>query len=92
MLDVGTIAFMDDILIHAETKKEHDLITLEVLKRLRDNRLCIAPDKCEWAVQKVEFLGYVISGDDLEMTNDKALKLLTWSRWARLRGLLAGKA
>ena len=71
MLDVGTIAFMDDILIHAETKKEHDCIALEVLRRLRDNRLCIAPDKCEWAVQKVEFLGYVISGDGLEMTNDK---------------------
>ena len=71
MLDVGTIAFMDDILLHAETRKEHDLIALEVLKRLRDNRLCIAPDKCEWVVQKVEFLGYVISGDGLEMTNDE---------------------
>ena len=65
------IAFMDDIPIHAETKKEQDCIALEVLRRLRDNRLCIVPEKCEWTVQKVEFLGYVISGDGLEMTNDK---------------------
>lgn len=71
MMDVGTIAFMDDLLIHAETKENHDSILLEVLSRLRDNRLCIAPDNCEWAVQKVEFLGYMISGDGLEMTNDK---------------------
>lgn len=57
MLDVGTIAFMDDPLVHAEEKEEHDRILPEVLRRLRDNRLCIAPDKCEWAVQKGEFLG-----------------------------------
>ncbi len=75
MLDKGTIAFMDDIMTHAADRKTHDRITLEVLRRLKENGLCIAPDKCEWAKQEVEFLGYMISGDGLQMTDDKVAAL-----------------
>ena len=70
MLDVGTIAFMDDIIVHAAKKPEHDRVLLKVLRRLKDNNLCITPDKCEWAVNKVEFLGH-ISGEGVEMTDDR---------------------
>ena len=71
MLDKGMIAFMDDIIAHAKTHDEHDEIILEVLKWLGDNRLCIAANKCEWAQHQVEFLGYMVSGQGLEMTNEK---------------------
>lgn len=70
-LDVGTIAFMDDMMVHTAEKPEHDRILLEVLRRLKDNHLCIAPDKCQWAVNRVEFLGYIISGEGVEMIDDK---------------------
>ena len=49
MLDKGMITFMNDIIARAKTRDEHDKIVLKVLKRLHDNRLCIAPDKCKWA-------------------------------------------
>jgi hypothetical protein len=71
LLDQGVLAFMDDLLIHAADKDEHDRLVLEVLGRLEKNRLCIAPDKCEWGVKRVEFLGYMISGEGLEMTDEK---------------------
>ena len=71
MLDKGMIAFMDDIIAHAKTCNEHDKIVLDVLKRQRDNRLCIAPDTCERAQHQVEFLGYMVSGQGLEMTDKK---------------------
>lgn len=71
MLDQGTLAFMDDIIIHAVEKEDHDKIGLEVLHRLQENGLCIAPNKCEWAKQEVEFLGYIISGQEVRMTDDK---------------------
>lgn len=61
---------MDDIIVHAAKKPEHDRILLEVLRSLKGNNLCLAPDKCEWAVNKVEFLGY-ISGEGAEMTDDR---------------------
>ena len=44
MLDQGTLTFMDDIIVHAPEKSTHDKDTLEVLKRLKENGLCIAPD------------------------------------------------
>ena len=62
---------MDDIIAHAKTRDEYDKIVLEVLKRLRDNRLCIVPDKCEWAQHQVKFLGYMVLGQGLEMTDEK---------------------
>ena len=71
MLDLGVVIFMDDIMIYASTRQEHDQIVLEVLRRLRENRLCLSPDKCEWARPQIEFLGYLVSGNGVEMTNDK---------------------
>ena len=48
MLDQRMLAFLDDITMYAETIGELDQLTIEVLKRLRDDSLCIVPDKCEW--------------------------------------------
>src|SRR5436853_4401753 len=75
MLDQGMLAFMDDIVAHAEDRATHDKIVLEVLRRLRDNRLCLAPDKCEWAQHQIEFLGYMVSGEGIEMTDEKVATL-----------------
>ena len=73
MLDQGTISFMDDIVVTLHpTLEARDEIALEVLRRLRDNNLCIAPAKCEWAKDRIEFLGYIAPGDGVEMIDEKA--------------------
>ena len=71
MLDQGMSAFMNDLIMWSDTRLGLDDITREVLRRLRDNRLCIAPDKCEWAQHQIEFLGYMVSGEGVEMTDEK---------------------
>ena len=71
MLDQGMSAFMDDLIMWSDTRLELDDITREVLRRRRDNRLCIAPDKCEWSQHQIEFLGYVVSGEGIEMNDEK---------------------
>jgi len=78
MLDLGMVAFMDDLLMYAQTQEELDIIVLEVLKRLKANGLCVAPDKCVWSATKVDFLGYVISDKGIEMANDKAQAIQDW--------------
>ena len=70
MLDQGTVAFMDDISVHYATLDGHDMILREVLTRLRDNALCIAPEKCVWAQDSIEFLGYIVSGDAVQITDE----------------------
>ena len=64
-------AFMDDIIIWSQTLEGLHDATREVLQRLRDNRLCIAPNKCEWVEHQIEFLGYMVSGQGVEMTDEK---------------------
>jgi hypothetical protein len=71
LLDLGLIVYLDDILIYAETEEEHDHIVTEVLKCLTANRLAISQDKYCWSTTQVDFLGYVISKDGIEMAQDK---------------------
>jgi hypothetical protein len=78
MLDLGLIAYMDDILIYAKTREEHDRIVREVLKRLQTNGLAVSPEKCVWRVQEVEFLGYVIGRNGVRMSADKVQAILEW--------------
>ena len=70
MLDQGTIAFMDDISVHHATLDGHNKILHEVLTRLQDNGLCIAPEKCVWVQDRIKFLGYIVSGDGAQMTDE----------------------
>ena len=70
-LDQGMSAFMDDIIIWSTTLEGLHESTMEVLRRLRDNRLCIAPEKSEWMQYQIEFLGYMTSGQGVEITNEK---------------------
>ena len=48
LLDVGVLAYMNDILVYAVTREEHDRLVKEVLQRLRDNGLAVSPEKCVW--------------------------------------------
>jgi len=57
ILDVGTLAYMDDILVYVDTEEKHDETVREVLKRLQNNGLAVSPEKCVWKAQEVEFLG-----------------------------------
>jgi len=45
---ISVTAFVDDMLVGTETKKEHNEIIKEILKRLEKNNLYIKPEKCVW--------------------------------------------
>ncbi|WPJ59666.1 hypothetical protein SMAC4_13198 [Sordaria macrospora] len=78
LIDAGVLVYLDDILIYADTEEEHDRLVLEVMKRLSENHLAVAPQKCKWRAQKVEFLGYIISPEGIGMADDKVRTILAW--------------
>ena len=69
---------MDNILVYAKTKKEHDRLVKETLKRLQENRLAASPEKCVWKAQEVEFLGYIIGRNGIKMAKEKMEAVLEW--------------
>ena len=53
--------YLDDILVASSSKEEHSRHLTELFDRLESFGLIINPDKCEFAVPRLEFLGHMIS-------------------------------
>ena len=70
MIDLGVVIYLDDILIYSENEQDHVALVTEVLARLQEHQLAIAPDKCEWHRSRVNFLGYIISPDGVDMDQE----------------------
>ncbi|PHJ22543.1 retrotransposon ty3-gypsy subclass [Cystoisospora suis] len=59
-LDEYLIVYHDDELIYSRTKDEHLNHLTKVLRRIREHQLYVGINKCEFVVQKVKYLGYII--------------------------------
>ena len=78
VLDIGVLAYMDDFLIYAKTEEEHDKLVRKVLGRLQTNGLAVSPEKCVWKTHEVEFLGYIIGCNGIQMRQDKVEAIPWW--------------
>jgi hypothetical protein len=67
MINLGIIAYINDILIYSYTKEEHEKLIKEVLSRLQKWDLVASIDKYEFHKSEIEFLGYMISDMGINM-------------------------
>lgn len=67
----GTVNYLDDVLIHGRTKKEHDENLAEVMKRLKNHNVNINLSKCAIGQQSVRFLGFRLSEKGWKIEEDK---------------------
>ena len=70
-LDKFIIVFIDDILIYSKTQKEHEEHLRIALQTLRNHQLYAKFSKCEFWLDKVQFLGHVISKDGVSVDPSK---------------------
>jgi hypothetical protein len=77
-LDKFIVVFIDDILVYSQNEKEHAEHLRIVLTRLRDNQLYAKFSKCEFWLNKVPFLGHVLSGDEISVDPTKVQEVLDW--------------
>ena len=76
---VGLVSvYLDDILIYTKTIEEHRCITREVLERLRQHKLYLRADKCEFEKTRIEYLGVIISHNRVEMDPVKVSGVAEW--------------
>ena len=78
LLDINVLVYLDDILIYSDNLEEHRKHVKEVLRRLRKHGLFARGDKCEFHKSEVEYLGYIISGEGLKMSEDKIKVIQDW--------------
>ena len=70
-LDKFIIIFIDDILIYLKSKEEHMQHLGLVLKSLQDKQLYAKFSKCEFWLDKVVFLGHIVSKDGIRVDPSK---------------------
>jgi len=55
------VVYLDNILIFTKTEEEHAQAVRRVLQILKENKLFLHLEKCEFCKQQIEYLGLVIS-------------------------------
>ena len=79
-LDRFVIVFIDDILVYSKNEDEHANHLRVVLQTLRDHRLYAKFSKCEFWLEQVAFLGYVLSKDGIQIDPKKIEAVADWPR------------
>jgi len=77
-LDKFVILYLDDILIFSKNLEEHHNHVRMVLQKLIENNLYVKLSKCEFDQEKVEFLGYVLSGKGISTDPKKIAAIKEW--------------
>ncbi|XP_047482831.1 uncharacterized protein LOC125034845 [Penaeus chinensis] len=72
----GVETFLDDILIHSKTWKQHCGILQRVLGILQEANLTARPIKCEIGKRNLEYLGHVIGEGCIKPTKEKVSAIL----------------
>ena len=62
----GCANVQDDILVWGETKQSHDSRLREVLSRIRSSGLKLNPSKCVFGVDKITYLGHLLTADGVK--------------------------
>ena len=78
LLNVYMVVYLDDILIFSSDEKQHEQHVKEILRRLRKNDLFCKPEKCYFFQKKVDYLGFVISHNRIEMDQGKVKAIVDW--------------
>src|ERR1700734_312778 len=87
LLDITVIVYLDDILIYSDNPADHKKHVKEVLRRLRKHGLYTRADKCEFGVDHVEYLGYILSKDGLSMAADKVKTIQEWPEPRKVKNI-----
>ncbi|TPX54605.1 hypothetical protein PhCBS80983_g05852 [Powellomyces hirtus] len=87
ILNVFVVVYLDDILIFSQNPEDHPKHVRAVLSRLRHHGLYAKPEKCEFNHESVEFLGFIISENGIQMDPKKIAAITDWEPPTNVKGI-----
>lgn len=67
----NVLIYFDDICVSGRTKKEHDEVLLKVLQRAREKNVRFNPNKFQFAMTEVKYLGHIFSHNQIKPDPDR---------------------
>lgn len=77
-LDDFVLVFFDDILVYSKSKEDHEQHLRHVLGILRKAKLYAKLSKCSFFVEKVAYLGFIVSKDGIFPDPAKVEAVVSW--------------
>ncbi|GJP76558.1 hypothetical protein CLOP_g6983 [Closterium sp. NIES-67] len=78
LLDECVVVYLDDILIYSRDMKQHGEHLRRVFEILRRERFYVKLSKSEFALEKVQFLGHIVSAQGVHVDPKKIEAVHTW--------------
>jgi len=72
------VVYLDNILIFTRTEEEHVKAIRQVLQVLQEHKLFLCPEKCEFCKERIEYLGLVISENEVSMDPVRVAGVREW--------------
>ncbi|RVX07027.1 Retrovirus-related Pol polyprotein from transposon 17.6 [Vitis vinifera] len=79
-LDQFVVVFIDNILVYSKSREEYERHLSTVLQTLRDKQPYTKLKKCEFWLDKVSFLGHVLTKDGISVDPGKVDAMSNWRR------------
>jgi hypothetical protein len=79
LITEGVISiYLNDILIFTNSLEKHHWITCLVLDHMREHKLYLQPEKCEFEQTRIEYLGIIIPHNKVGMDPVKISGVADW--------------
>ena len=81
------MAYLDNIIIYFNTEEEHKKYIKWVLKKLHEENIPVAIEKCEFHTKKTDFMGFIIELRQISMNLKKVEAIINWQDLENVIGL-----
>ncbi len=86
-LDQFCIAYLDDIVVYSNSLEEHREHLRLIVAKLQEAGLYLKMSKCEFEMQRISFVGFIVTPEGVEMEPDRVRTIAEWPEPASHRDI-----